>query len=99
MNFVLKDNRKYSIPGFLGRLHLATVSYGFRTFVAFTDRFSGKKYIEEDTGGSDFAFITDDNLALALEQYLTQKGILDPSKPDLPDNEWLKNPIDKKYFT
>lgn len=68
-------------------LHLATVTKGVREYVCFA--LNGKIYIEEISGGH-LEFIEDDQLAEDLHNFLTEKRVLDATKPLLPDYLWLK---------
>jgi len=86
----LIDSNRYYLPGTSGRwIHIATVHHGLREYMCFADRSNNKMYIEEITGGS-LEFIDDDSLAQGLADFVTDRCVLDVTKPLLSDNEWLR---------
>jgi len=86
----LIDTSRFFLKGTQNRfIHLATVHHGVREFMCFADKCTNKTYIEEITGGS-LVFIEDDSLAQGIADFLTRKGVLEISKPTLPDDQWLK---------
>jgi len=90
VRFILKDTNRFFLAGTQNRfLHLATVQRNLREYMCFSDRQTNKTYIEEVTGGS-LNFIKDDSLALGLQQFLEDKGVLSIGKPTLPDSDWLR---------
>lgn len=71
-----------------GWLHLASIQDGLREYMCFINTHTQEVFVESITGGH-LEQIEDDSLAEALYQFLDQNGILDRSKPLLPDKEWL----------
>ena len=87
----LVDSNKFYLQGTQKRfLHLASVHYGVKEFMAFADRFTQQIYIEEVTGGTSPQLITDDALFRGLHDFLLAKGLL-AITPLLSDQEWLRN--------
>lgn len=86
---LINSNRFYLAGTSTRFLHLATVHNGVREFMCFVDRFSRQVYIEEITGGQ-LEFINDDSLAQGISDFLTDKNLLDMTKPLLSDDEWLR---------
>lgn len=85
----LIDTNRYHLPGTNGKfLHIATVHAGVREFMCFADIEQSQVYIEEITGGQ-LHFIEDDSLADGISAFLTYHGVLDLSRPLLPDEQWL----------
>jgi len=84
---ILSDTNRYLLPGGTGALHLATVLDGLREYICFY--YGGNVYIEEITGGH-LEFIEDDRLAEEIAEFLRERGVLDISKPTLPDDQWLR---------
>lgn len=92
MRFQVKDSNIFPLPGNPHMLHLATISYGLREFIAMVcikGPYQGSCYIEEVVLESrDFnkdvwancKFIADDNLAFDLAKFCEDKGITDMKK-------------------
>lgn len=92
MNFKVKDSNLFKLPANPHMMHLATISYGLREFIAMAciaGEHAGKCYIEEvvlntvDYSKDVFAnlkFIDDDNLAFDLAKYCEDKGLTDMKK-------------------
>jgi hypothetical protein len=91
----LIDTNRFFLAGTNNRfLHLATIQDGVREYMCFSDTETKKVYIEAITGGQ-LEFIEDDALAVALTDFLTDRGILGMTNPLLPDNVWYKKPDEK----
>lgn len=92
MRFKLADTNRFYLKGTNNQwLHLATVHYGLREFMAFVNvNEPAHAYIEEVTGGRGPDRIEDDALAEALYQFLLERRVLLIDKPTLPDDEWLR---------
>jgi hypothetical protein len=93
MRFILKNTDLFEMPGDDKFLHLASIGYGLREFIAFVcirGDYKGQCYIEEvvlqsnskkDDVTAHLKFIDDDNLAEDLMRYLEDKKLLDiPSR-------------------
>ncbi len=90
--FKVKNSNLFKLPNNPHMLHLATISYGLREFIAMVciqGPHFGKCYIEEvvlntvDWKTDVFAnlkFIDDDNLAFDLAKYCEDKGLTDMKK-------------------
>lgn len=86
----LVNTNRYYLAGTRARgLHLATVHYGTREFMAFADCLTQRIYIEEIIGGQ-LVFISDEPLAHALSQFLLEHDVLLMNRPLLPDSVWLR---------
>lgn len=85
----LLDTNRYYLPSNVPNppLHIATIEDGTREYLCFY--FLGQIYIEEITGGH-LEWIEDDQKHEELHQFLQFHGVLDGSKPLLPD-EWQKH--------
>jgi len=91
MTFKLINSNRFYLPGTKNKwLHLATVTYGVREFICFSNVDNQKIYIEEITGGTGPNLIKDDSLLEALHQFLTEKTILNMMRPLIPDNIWYR---------
>jgi hypothetical protein len=89
MRFKLKDTNLFYLPGNAHMLHLATIEYSLREFIAMLDVTTQKLYIEEIVLQSvDFQkdvwanlkFINDDLLAADLAEFLREKKVIDMKK-------------------
>ena len=89
MRFAVKNSNLFPMPGNPHMLHLGTISYGLREFVAFAcvkGQDKGKCYIEEavltslnykDDVTAGLKFIQDDNLAFDLAKFCEQEKLTD----------------------
>lgn len=86
MRFKLRDTNLFTLPGNSHMLHLATIDYSLREFIAMMDLRTQQVYIEEVVlEAKDFdkdvwanlKFIADDKLAFDLSKFLEEKKILD----------------------
>ena len=89
MRFYLKNTNIFSMPGNSHLVHMATIGYGLREFVAMigvAGSAKGNAYIEEVVLTSidydkdvyaNLKFIDDDNLANDLAEWVQEKGLLD----------------------
>lgn len=84
--FKVKDSNIFKLPNNPHMLHLATISYSLREFVAMTDIRTGKTYIEEVVLESkdfqkdvwaNFKFIEDDILAFEIAKFCEDKKLID----------------------
>ena len=90
MKLISKD--RYYLKGTQNQfLHLATVHDSVREYMCFANVVTRQIYIEEITGGGGPHFIDDDSLALAIQQFLEDRGVLDMTKPLMSDHEWLRH--------
>ncbi len=90
MNFKLINSNRFYLPGTNSRfLHIATVQRSIKEYLCFADTTTSKIYIEEITGGAGPFFIEDEKEAEAIHNFLTEKGILNMTKPLIPDNKWF----------
>lgn len=89
MRFTVKDTNVFPLPGNKHLLHIATIGYSLREFVAMLDISTQKLYIEELVLESkdferdvwaNFKFIEDDNLARDLAAFCQEKQVLDMKK-------------------
>lgn len=92
MRFSLKNSNIFPLPGNPHMLHLGTIGYGLREFIAMlciAGPKAGNLYIEEvvlntvDFTSDVFAnckFIDDDNLAADLAEYVDEQGLRDVKK-------------------
>ena len=92
MRFRVKESNLFKVPGNPHMLHLGTISYGLREFIAMAcleGPKSGNCYIEEvvlesrDLSKDVWAnckFIYDDNLAFDLAKFCEEKGLTDMKK-------------------
>lgn len=88
MNFKLTDTNRFALKGTNGRfVHLATIHRGVREFMCFADKTTAQIYIEEISGGQ-LVFIADDSLAQGLSDFLNEAGVLNLTKPIIPDSQW-----------
>ena len=88
----IKSKKKYWLPVSdvsgteLKRwLHLATVVSNTREFMCFADAARCRIYLEEVVGGH--LEMIDEGTALELNNFLISAGILDMTKPLIPDEE------------
>jgi len=87
----LIDSNRYYLQGTNNTwLHIATVQDSLREFMCFAQVSTLKIYIEEITGGGGPYFIEDQSLAQAIHDFLVDRGVLDMSKPLLPDDKWYR---------
>jgi hypothetical protein len=89
MGFQLKDTNIFLLPGNSHMIHIATIAYGLREFVAMLDKNTQRFYIEEVVLHSvdftqdvwaNFKFIDDDSLAFDLAKFCEEKKVLDMKK-------------------
>lgn len=85
---LVDTNRKYlpTLPGTPPVLHVATIHDNAHEYICFY--FEGCIYVEEIIGGS-LHMIKSDEKHQEIVRFLEFKGILDGSKPLLPD-DWKK---------
>ena len=75
MRFRFTDLNPFPLPGTNGKfIHLATIQYGLREFIYFTQKDTHLTWIEEITGGK-LIEITDDNLWNDLAMFVTEKNV------------------------
>jgi hypothetical protein len=86
MKFKLTDTNIFVLPGNPHMIHIATIAYGFREFVAMLDSRTQKFYIEEvvlttkdfaKDVWANFKFIDDDLLASELAAFCNEKKVQD----------------------
>lgn len=86
MRYTVKNTNYFLLPGNPHMVHIATIGYGLREFVAMLDRTTQKFYIEEVVLESkdfqkdvwaNFKFIDDDSLAIDLAKFCEDKKLLD----------------------
>lgn len=89
MRFSVKNTDIFPMPGASDYIHMASVSYGLREFVAFVcvrGQRQGSCYIEEvvlvsnsttEDVVANLKFIDDDNLAFDLSKFLEDRKLLD----------------------
>jgi hypothetical protein len=91
----LIDTNRYYLKGTNREwLHIATVQDSLKEYICFTNVKTKQVFIESITGGH-LEYIPDDALAQELNDFLVFNGVLDMSKPLLPDTEWYKKPSEK----
>ena len=87
--FSVKDSNMFLIPGNPHMLHVGTISYGLREFVAMLDLRTQRIYIEEvvletkdfsDDVWANMKFISDDNLAFDLAKFAEDEKLTDMKK-------------------
>ena len=104
----LINTNRFFLPGSNKRgLHIATIQRNLREYMCFalfdsplitgTPSPPFQIYIEEVTGGH-LERIEDDSLAESIHSFLTEKHILDASKPLLPDSFWLSAGYNYKEY-
>lgn len=86
MRYLIKNTNYFPLPGNPHMIHIATIGYGLREFVAMLDRTTQKFYIEEVVLESkdfqkdvfaNFKFIDEDALAEDLAKFCEDKKLLD----------------------
>lgn len=86
MRFIVKDTNLFFLPGNKHMLHIATIGYSLREFVAMLDVNTQKIYIEEVVLVSqdfskdvyaNFKFIDEDELAQELSEFCDSRKLLD----------------------
>lgn len=83
----LTDTNRYYLPGQNIFLHVGTVSYNGRDFIAMIDTQTNQAYIEELTTAG-LIFIEDDKLAQELNDFLVYNKVLLINRPMIPDKGW-----------
>lgn len=78
--FTVINDEWFSLPGTKKRWwHIASIRYKSREFMFFTDKNTGKQYIEEFvnfSGTDDLIKIEDDSLFAAIEYFIKENNIL-----------------------
>jgi len=89
MSFKLINSNRFQLPGTNNKfLHIATIQKGLKEYICFADTQTTQIYIEEITGGAGPFFIEDNSLVEDITNFLTEKRVLDISKPLIPDKIW-----------
>lgn len=89
--FKLINTNRFYLPGTNNQfLHLATVQNGVQEYICIGEVKTAKIYIEDITGGGGPFYIKDDCLVEALTQFLTERDVLNMSRPLIPDSVWYQ---------